>query len=236
MSEKINKSIKKILIITNYKKDFFFKFFKKKNYFDIIVLNLKIKKDFENFLKLNQKFDYLISFASGYIFKKKFLSNFKKSFNFHPGLPEYRGRDVHHFACLNKEKYHGGTLHLISEKIDAGRILFVHKKKINKQKYYHEYFRKVGIECLKFIFKKKFNSLFKKKNITFKKVLWGKKLYTRKMFLENLEVKQNISYKQYLHLLKSFHNSKFPSLYIKNKNKKIFLKSKKDYKKIKQYL
>ena len=235
MSKKINKLIKKILIITNYKKDFFFKFFKKKE-FDIIIINLKIKKDYKKFLKLNQKFDYLISFASSYIFTKNFLLNFKKSFNFHPALPEYRGRDVHHFACLNQEKYHGGTLHLISEKIDSGQILFVHKKKIDKKKYNHEYFKKIGIESVKILFKKKFNSLLNKKNFKFNKILWGKKLYTRKLFLENLEVKEDISYKKYLHLLRSFHNPKFPSLYLKNKNKKIFLKSKKDYKKIKQYL
>ena len=58
----------------------------------------------------------------------------------------------------------------------------------------------------------------------------------KKMFLENLEIKDNISYKNYLHLLKSFHNSNFPSIYIKYKNKKIYLKNKKDFKKIKQYL
>jgi len=236
MLKKINKSIKKILIITNYKKNFFLKLFKKIDNVEVLILNLKKKNDLKKFFKFNQRFDYLISFASGYIFKKDFLLKFKKCFNFHPAPPSYRGRDVQHFACFNKENYYGGTLHLMNEKIDSGRILFTVKKKINKKKYYHNYFKKIGIDSIKTLFKKKIFMLISKKTLSSKKISWGDKLYTRKMFLENLEIKDNISYKNYLHLLKSFHNSNFPSIYIKYKNKKIYLKNKKDFKKIKQYL
>ncbi len=201
-----------------------------------MVLNLKIKKDLKKFSKLNQEFDYLVSFASGYVFKKKFLLKFKKCFNFHPGLPSYRGRDVHHFACYNKEKYHGGTVHIIDEKIDSGKILFIYKKKINKKKYNHEYFRKVGIKSIKILFKNNFLDLVKEKNFRIKKIFWGKKLYTRRMFLQKLKVEKNISYINFLNLLRSFHNPKFPSLYFIHKNKKIYLKKKGDYKKIKRYI
>ena len=231
MLKKIKKLPPKILIVTSYKKKFFRNFIDKKRVI-YQIKDPKNKRDFEYLKKFRQKKDFLISFASGFIFKKKFLSNFKKCFNFHPATPNYRGRDTHHFACYNKEKKFGGTIHLMNEKIDNGKIIKTFITNIRKKKPNHDYFRKIGINSILILFKNEFYKLVEN-NYEFKKqVKWGKVLYTRKLFMSHLYISKRINFSNYCHLLKSFHNKNFPSLFLIKKNKKIFLKKKSDYKKI----
>ena len=45
--------------------------------------------------------------------------------NLHPGSPKYRGIGCLNYALYNKEKKFGFTIHLISKKIDCGKILNV---------------------------------------------------------------------------------------------------------------
>ena len=124
----MGKLLPKILIVTKCKKLFFYNFLKKKKFL-FLVKNPLLKRDLEYLKTYNQKKDYLISFASGYIFTPQFLSNFRKCFNFHPASPSYRGRDTQHFACFNRATFFGGTVHLMNNKIDNGKIVKFLKKK-----------------------------------------------------------------------------------------------------------
>jgi len=235
MLNKIQKSPPKILIVTSYKKNFFRKFINKKKV-SYQIKDPKNKKDLEFLNNYNQKKDFLISFASGYIFKKKFLSNFKKCFNFHPATPNYRGRDTHHFACYNKEKWFGGTIHIIDDKIDSGKIIKTFKERVKTKILNHKVYKKIGINAIINLFKIEFYKLIKNDYKYEKKNdVWGKVLYTRKLFLKHLNVNKRINYLNYCHLLKSFHNKNYPSLFFKKNNKKIFLKNRSDYKKLKNY-
>ena len=68
------------------------------------------------------------------ILSKDFLKKFKKPIlNIHPSLlPKYKGLNTHLRVINNNEKYSGSTVHLVSSKLDSGRIILQKKIKINK--------------------------------------------------------------------------------------------------------
>ena len=69
------------------------------------------------------------------ILSKDFLRNFKgKILNIHPSLlPKYKGLNTHHRAIQNKERYSGCTVHLVSSKLDSGKIILQKKVKLSKK-------------------------------------------------------------------------------------------------------
>ena len=68
------------------------------------------------------------------ILSKSFINKFNKPIlNIHPSLlPKYKGLNTHKRVIKNKEKYSGATVHLVSEKLDSGKIIL--QKKINVSK------------------------------------------------------------------------------------------------------
>jgi phosphoribosylglycinamide formyltransferase 1 len=63
-------------------------------------------------------------------FVKKF---FGKILNIHPSLlPKYKGLNTHRRVILNSEKFSGCTVHYVSSKLDAGKIILQKKVKIFK--------------------------------------------------------------------------------------------------------
>jgi len=71
-------------------------------------------------------------------FMKILSSNFIKKFNkpilnIHPSLlPKYKGINTHYRVIKNKEKYSGATVHLVSRKLDSGKIVLQKKIKVSK--------------------------------------------------------------------------------------------------------
>ena len=63
------------------------------------------------------------------ILSKNFIKKFDKPIlNIHPSLlPKYKGLNTHKRVIKNNEKYSGATVHLVTEKLDSGRIIL--KKK-----------------------------------------------------------------------------------------------------------
>ncbi len=104
----------KILLRKNSKKFYFIKSHKRGE---------KLKKKF-----LTKNYDYIFCFKSYYILKKNLLKRAKiAAINFHPGPPEYRGTGCVNYAIYENAKFYGCTAHLISEKIDKGKIIDVKK-------------------------------------------------------------------------------------------------------------
>ena len=68
------------------------------------------------------------------ILSKNFIKKFKKPIlNIHPSLlPKYKGLNTHKKVIKNKEKYSGSTVHLVTEKLDSGKIILQKKIKISK--------------------------------------------------------------------------------------------------------
>ena len=80
---------------------------------------------------LKWKGDYILSFRSYYILKENFIKRAKHAaINFHPGPPKYRGVGCLNYALYNNEKYYGVTAHLMTKKIDQGKIIAIKKFKI----------------------------------------------------------------------------------------------------------
>ena len=67
------------------------------------------------------------------ILSKNFIKNFNgKILNIHPSfLPKYKGLNTHQRVINNKEKYSGCTVHFVSSKLDAGKIIVQKKVKVN---------------------------------------------------------------------------------------------------------
>ena len=72
------------------------------------------------------------------ILSGNFIKKFKKPIlNIHPSLlPKYKGLNTHKKVIKNKEKFSGSTVHLVSTKLDSGKIIL--QKKINISKYENE--------------------------------------------------------------------------------------------------
>lgn len=70
--------------------------------------------------------DLVISLLNGYIVKRGLIeATGGRSFNVHPGPPEYPGRDPWHFAYYDGFPRAGATLHRMTAKVDDGEILDV---------------------------------------------------------------------------------------------------------------
>jgi len=69
------------------------------------------------------------------ILSKDFIKRFKgKIINIHPSLlPKYRGLNTHERAINNNEKFSGCTVHYVTSKLDAGKIILQKKVKISKR-------------------------------------------------------------------------------------------------------
>ena len=104
------------------------------------IINLN-NKNFEK--KLLKKLFYhkinLICLAGFMkILSKNFIKKFNKPIlNIHPSLlPKYKGLNTHRRVIKNKEKFSGSTVHLVTSKLDSGKIVL--QKKINVSKYESE--------------------------------------------------------------------------------------------------
>ena len=105
------------------------------------VLNFKKnnvieKKLLKKLLKNNINLICLAGFMK--ILSKNFIKKFNKPIlNIHPSLlPKYKGLNTHIRVIKNKEKYSGATVHLVSAKLDSGKI--ISQKKIKVSKYENE--------------------------------------------------------------------------------------------------
>ena len=68
------------------------------------------------------------------IISKNFIKKFNKPIiNIHPSLlPKYKGLNTHYRVIKNNEKFSGSTVHLVTPKLDSGRIILQEKIKILK--------------------------------------------------------------------------------------------------------
>ena len=104
-----------------------------KNYY----IKYSTKKNFENqSLKLIKKHKIDLICLAGFmkILSGNFIKKFSKTIlNIHPSLlPKYKGLNTHIRVIKNKEKYSGATVHIVNEKLDAGKIIIQERIKILK--------------------------------------------------------------------------------------------------------
>ena len=104
-----------------------------KNY----AINYKNRSSFENkTLRLLKKSKIELICLAGFmkILSKKFIEKFSHPIlNIHPSLlPKYKGLNTHKRVIKNKDNFSGATIHIVSKKLDSGKIIFQKKTKILK--------------------------------------------------------------------------------------------------------
>ncbi len=99
------------------------------NYKNIAVSEKQIFKQLSKF-----KIDLICLAGFMKILSEKFIKKFKKPIlNIHPSLlPKYKGLNTHKRVLKNNEKYSGSTVHLVTPKLDSGKIILQKKIKILK--------------------------------------------------------------------------------------------------------
>ena len=120
-----NKNAKGLIFSNKYKiEKKIFKFLNKRSDEKIIIRYLKRK---------NINLICLAGFMK--ILSKNFIQNFKGIIlNIHPSLlPKYKGLNTHFRAIQNREKFSGCTVHIVTSKLDSGKIILQKKIKIYKK-------------------------------------------------------------------------------------------------------
>ena len=104
----------------------------KKKVFNFSNIIIAEKKILSLLLKNKIKLICLAGFMK--ILSKSFIQRFNgRILNIHPSLlPKYKGLDTHARALKNNDKYSGCTVHLVSAKLDSGKIILQKKVKIYK--------------------------------------------------------------------------------------------------------
>jgi methionyl-tRNA formyltransferase len=115
--------------------------------------------------------EYIFSFSSRFIFKKKILNKFKnKIFNLHPTLlPEERGAGTFTNRILNEKNFVCACFHIVNNIIDGGDILLkANKVRISKNSLPENFLEKTNL-CYKKLIDKFIYYLKNKKNFRLKK-------------------------------------------------------------------
>ena len=203
-----------------------------------LTKNIKIFYSKNNNKKINKKlfnvpkfwYDYIICFRSYYILNKSEITKSKfASINFHPGPPEYRGIGCINYALYDNVKNYGVTAHLISEKIDSGKIIDVKKIKILKTDNLESLLKKTHFtqyiqakKIIKLLYEN--NNNLKNLIYKFRKKKWSKSIKSRKDLDKFYEIKKNIKKDQLSRKIRATFTKKYKPYFISNK-KKIIMKN-----------
>ena len=135
-SQKKKSPIRIKLVISNNKKAKGLNYIKNYKMNKFIENYSNIKKAENNILKKLKKSKIEFICLAG--FMKILSSNFIKRFNnpilnIHPSLlPKYKGLNTHLRVINNNETFTGATVHLVTEKLDSGKIILQKKVKVFK--------------------------------------------------------------------------------------------------------
>ena len=136
-SKKKNSPIKIVLVVCNNNNAKGISYAKKSK-IKFLIINYKNKKKAENKILKNLKKNKInLICLAGFmkILSKKIINVYKnRILNIHPSLlPKYKGLNTHKRVIKNKEKFTGCTVHLVSSKLDSGKIILQRKIKVLKK-------------------------------------------------------------------------------------------------------
>lgn len=180
----------------------------------------------------NWRGNYILSFRSYLILSKKIINSANEAaINFHPGPPEYRGIGCLNYAMYNGENKYGVTAHLMSQKIDNGKILKVQRFGIKKEmslddalKLTHKKLYEITVNYIRKIISGKITKELTRNYIM--KYKWSKSIKSLKDLNDFYEIKKNISANDLLKKIRATYSNKFKP-YVVIHNKKFILDDKK---------
>ena len=113
-----------------------FKLAKSLNYETKLISSIDHKK-FETLVHdelIKNKIDLICLAGFMKILSSDFIKKFRKPIlNIHPSLlPKYKGLNTHRRAIKNNDKFSGATVHLVTSKLDSGKIILQKKVRISK--------------------------------------------------------------------------------------------------------
>jgi len=218
-------------------------------YIKNLAKNIKVFYSEKPREKINKKifnvpkfwYDYIISFRSFHILNE---NQIKKSrygaINFHPGPPEYRGIGCVNYALYDGVRRYGVTAHLISKKIDHGKIINVKRLKILKKDNVESLLKKTYL--IQYKQAKKIIKLLSrnKKNLNIliyksRKEKWINKIKKRKDLNRFYEIKKNITKEELKRKVRATFTKKYKPYFFIN-NKKIIIKNLDSIKKYNIYI
>jgi len=199
----------------------------------------KINKKIFNVPKL--WYDYIISFRSFHILNENQIQKSRYgAINFHPGPPEYRGIGCVNYALYDGVRRYGVTAHLISKKIDHGKIINVKRLKILKKDNVESLLKKTYL--IQYKQAKKIIKLLSrnKKNLNIliyksRKEKWINKIKKRKDLNRFYEIKKNITKEELKRKVRATFTKKYKPYFFIN-NKKIIIKNLNSIKKYNIYI
>ena len=135
-SKNKNSLFKVNLVISNNSNSLGLKYAKKSKIKFYVIKYKNINKSEIQLLKLLKRFKIELICLAGFmkILSKNFIDKFNKPIlNIHPSLlPKYKGLNTHSRVIKNKDKYSGSTVHLVSTKLDSGKIILQKKIRLSK--------------------------------------------------------------------------------------------------------
>ena len=190
-------------------------FLKKQKIFNLKVFVGKVGEKFPKKIISKNKIDIIISYLSPWIIPNKILRKVKLlKINFHPGPPEFPGIGCFNFALDKKNKFYGVTAHQMSKKVDSGKIIKIRKFKLKKNQNIENLIDQSYFEMF-LLFKEIILKFKKERKITFSKLKWNKKVYTRKDLEKLCEIKNIKNKNEILNKLRSTYYNGYPGPYIK---------------------
>lgn len=193
-----------------------------------LVHNIKFYHTLSEYLKKNKnnkkKDIFLLSIFSNIILKKNFLKKFKNCYNLHPAiLPEYPGINPISGMIFNKEKKIGITLHEMSQKIDAGKIIMKKKTSITLNDNLIMCTKKIE-NLSKSLIKEFLNKLINNKKIRLFQNITKKRKFFPKTIPDSGQFNFNWKFVDFLKFFNAGYSGPFPSdwgrIYFKFKRKK----------------
>ena len=162
----------------------------------------------------NRRYDICVSYMSPWVIPDNLLSTIREfSINFHPGTPKYRGIGCTNFAVYNGEQEYGVTAHLMTSKIDSGRIISV--------KYFPvlpEYsLVDITQKCYRYIlrqFYEVFNYYLKHGKLPVTGLKWSKRLYTRAELDRLCQIKKSMAWTEIKRRIQATNFPNMPKAYI----------------------
>jgi folate-dependent phosphoribosylglycinamide formyltransferase PurN len=184
-----------------------------------------ITSNFNKFLSKNQRSVYVLFNFQEKIISANYLKNIKYPINFHPGTRYFPGRGCYSWAIYKNTKVYGSTAHIMSPKVDTGKIIEEETFKVEKNE---------TIETLKFkTFISSLNLFFKillkfanNEKITFHNIKWARKPYRINDLNKINLIKRGMSKKKIDKIIRSTTYYPFGPYEIKH-GKKIQIKIKK---------
>jgi methionyl-tRNA formyltransferase len=99
----------------------------------------------------NENWLTCVSIYNDYIFSLEELSKIPVIVNIHPALPSLRGRGYDVLPLIHEHSFHGATLHVVTQDIDAGPIIDVVVEPIPNGIGYLDFRKRNQTLCLKML-------------------------------------------------------------------------------------